>query len=157
MRSRRIFRKVTGKRDRCTPSELSIPLIHGAVIEAVERNSPEQLSGDHLDLGSGTGELLRLFAARYPLRSFACDYTDQLMELPHQQVAVVDLNREKLPFDDDRFALVSCVETIEHLENFRAVVREIYRVHHCLRGFHCEFSRLTGDLAIRFRPVNQTN
>jgi SAM-dependent methyltransferase len=128
MRSRRIFRKVTGKRDRRAPSELSTPLIHGAVIKAVERNSPEQLSGDHLDLGSGTGELLRLFAARYPLRSFACDYTDQLMEMPHQKVAVVDLNREKLPFDEDRFVLVSCVETIEHLENFRAVVREIYRV-----------------------------
>jgi len=98
------------------------------VLSAVENARRREIVGDHLDIGSGTGELLRAFGARYPLRSFACDYTDRLMETPEQDVAVVDLNRAPLPFVDNRFALVSCIETIEHLENFRGLVREIYRV-----------------------------
>jgi len=98
------------------------------VLAAVENARRREIVGDHLDIGSGTGELLRAFGTRYPLRSFACDYTDRLMETRGQDVAVVDLNRAPLPFADNRFTLVSCTETIEHLENFRALVREIYRV-----------------------------
>jgi SAM-dependent methyltransferase len=86
------------------------------------------LSGDHLDIGSGTGELLRLIGARYAVQPFACDYTDRFMQTPGQKVELVDLNCQPLPFAGDRFALVTCVETIEHLEDFRGVVREIYRV-----------------------------
>ena len=129
MRSRRIFQRLTGRIQRRGPaSELSPPLIHRAVLAAVENARRREIVGDHLDIGSGTGELLRAFGARYPLGSFACDYTDRLMETPGQDVAVVDLNRAPLPFVDNRFALVSCIETIEHLENFRGLVREIYRV-----------------------------
>jgi len=128
MRSRRIFQRLAGRIRRRSGSELSPPLIHRAVLSAVENARRREIVGDHLDIGSGTGELLRAFGARYPLRSFACDYTDRLMETPEQDVAVVDLNRAPLPFADNRFALVSCIETIEHLENFRGLVREIYRV-----------------------------
>jgi len=85
-------------------------------------------SGDYLDVGSGTGELLRLVQAHYPFRSFGCDYTDKLLSVPGSRIDTVDLNRQSLPYNDQRFALVTCVETIEHLENYRAVVREIYRV-----------------------------
>jgi SAM-dependent methyltransferase len=128
MRSRKIFQRLTGRKQTRSISELSTPLIHHAVLEAVEGAGANELRGDHLDLGSGTGDLLRLFATRFPLRSFACDYTDRLMKIPGQQVEIVDLNREPLPFADNRFALVTCVETIEHLENFRELVRQIYRV-----------------------------
>jgi len=72
--------------------------------------------------------LLRLIAARYALTPFACDYINGLMETPGQKVELVDLNRENLPYPDGHFALATCIETIEHLENFRAMVREIYRV-----------------------------
>jgi SAM-dependent methyltransferase len=44
------------------------------------------------------------------------------------EIHTVDLNREPLPHSDNRFALVTCIETVEHLENYREVVREIYRV-----------------------------
>jgi SAM-dependent methyltransferase len=76
-------------------------------------------SGDYLDVGSGTGELLRLVGARYPFRSFGCDYTDKLLSIPGPRVDTVDLNRQPLPYGDNRFALVTCIETIEHLENYR--------------------------------------
>jgi len=65
---------------------------------------------------------------RYRLRPYACDYTDQLMRAPDQPVAIVDLNAESLPFGDSRFALVTCAETIEHLEHYRETLREIRRV-----------------------------
>ena len=85
-------------------------------------------SGDYLDVGSGTGELLRLVGARYPFRSFGCDYTDKLLSVPGPRIDTVDLNRQPLPYSDNRFALVTCIETIEHLENYREVIREIFRV-----------------------------
>ena len=79
-------------------------------------------------MGSGTGELLRLVRAHYPFRSFGCDYTDKLLSVPGTEIHTVDLNREPLPYSDNRFALVTCIETVEHLENYREVVRDIYRV-----------------------------
>ncbi len=84
--------------------------------------------GDHLDVGSGTGELLRLVGARCPFRSFGCDYTDKLVSVPGTRIDTVDLNHQPLPYSDNRFALVTCIETIEHLENYRETIREIFRV-----------------------------
>ncbi len=124
MRTRRLSRKLFGRGRGDELSELSTSGIHGAVLRAI----PQKLTGDYLDVGSGTGELLRAVTARYPLRPFACDYTDALIEKSTQKIDIVDLNREPLPFSDDQFALVTCVETIEHLENYRQVIREIYRV-----------------------------
>jgi SAM-dependent methyltransferase len=126
MNTRRFFRKLTGtKIDGLY--ELSTPQIHRAVLRAIETaGSPS--TGDYLDIGSGGGQLLRMIAARYSLNPFACDYTSQLMEAAGQAVEVADLNREPLPYSDNRFALVTCIETIEHLENFRALIREIHRV-----------------------------
>jgi hypothetical protein len=64
-------------------------------------------SGDHIDVGSGTGELLRLLRAHYPFRSLGCDYTDKLLTVPGAEIHTVDLHREPLPYSDNRFALVT--------------------------------------------------
>jgi ubiquinone/menaquinone biosynthesis C-methylase UbiE len=128
MRTRRLFRKLTGTKQRAEISELSTSAIHQAVLRAVQELAPPGFTGEHLDVGSGTGELLRILARHYPLHSFACDYTDELMEKPDQKVHIVDLNRNSLPFANDRFAIVTCIELIEHLENHRNVIRELYRV-----------------------------
>jgi SAM-dependent methyltransferase len=98
------------------------------VLRAIAAALPDDAVGDHLDVGSGTGQLLRLVRQRYPLRSFGCDYTDKFVEGAGLNIDIVDLNRQPLPYGDRRFTLVTCVETIEHLENYRQVVREIYRV-----------------------------
>jgi ubiquinone/menaquinone biosynthesis C-methylase UbiE len=128
LRLRKILHRLSGHGRSELLSELSTPLTHRAVLDAVKTVAGDRLQGDHLDIGSGTGDLLRLFAAHFPLRSFACDYTDRLMKLPGQHVDIVDLNREPLPFGDNRFALATCIETIEHLENFRELIREVFRV-----------------------------
>ena len=128
MRTRKLSKKLRkiflGKRRR-EISELSTSGIHQAVLRAIATAPALPTSGDHLDVGSGTGELLRLVRARYPFRSFGCDYTDKLLSVPGAEIHTVDLNREPLPYSDN---LVTCIETVEHLENFREVVREIYRV-----------------------------
>ena len=130
MRTRQIYRKLTGKRFFLGQEyELSTRGIHKAVLQAVAHAAVPEIAGDYLDIGSGRGELLTSLINRYPnLRPFACDYTDRLMKSPDQKVEIVDLNRDPLPFEDNRFALATCIETIEHLENTWAVLREVYRV-----------------------------
>ena len=124
MSARRFFRKLAGRKITGL-YELSTPEIHRTVLEAIE-NSGQQLSGNCLDIGSGGGQLLRLIAARYSLTPYACDYISGLMETPGQKVELVDLNRENLPYPNAHFGLITCIETIEHLENFRATIREIF-------------------------------
>jgi SAM-dependent methyltransferase len=136
MRPRRIIRKLKGKgrgggagKGRAAFQEFSTSGIHNAILEAVQNAAQQGLTGCHLDIGSGKGELLSLLADRFPgLQSFACDCTEQLMKRPGQKVEVVDLNRQPLPFPDQRFELVTCSETIEHLENYWSLLREVFRV-----------------------------
>ena len=136
MRPRRLIRKLKGKgrgggagKGRAAFQEFSTSGIHQAILRAVETAAPQEVTGKHLDIGSGKGELLTLFSERFPgLQSFACDCTDQLMKRPGQNVEVVDLNQQTLPFNDQQFDLVTCSETLEHLENYWRVLREIYRV-----------------------------
>lgn len=131
MRTRKLskkLRKILGGKRRSEISQLSTSAIHQAVLRAITAVPALPTSGDHLDVGSGTGELLRLVRDRYPFRSFGCDYTDKLLSVPGAEIHTVDLNREPLPYSDNRFALITCIETVEHLEHFRTVVREIYRV-----------------------------
>ena len=90
--------------------------------------TPGNLSGDYLDVGSGEGELLKTDWGALLGARFACDYTTHLMKLPGQPVDIVDLNHDSLPYSDNRFALVTCAETIEHLEHYRETIREIHRV-----------------------------
>jgi SAM-dependent methyltransferase len=86
-------------------------------------------SGRYLDIGSGTGALIELIRIIHPgVEIHACDYTDSLMKIPGQKVDVVNLNEEPLPYDADSFDLVSCTEVLEHLENYRRLTREIFRV-----------------------------
>jgi ubiquinone/menaquinone biosynthesis C-methylase UbiE len=136
MRPRRLVRKLKGKgagggagKHRAGFQEYSTSGIHQAVLRAAEQGLPSGITGSHLDIGSGKGELLTEFAARFPgLESFACDCTDHLMKRANQKVDVVDLNRQTLPYDSNRFDLVTCSETLEHLESYWPVLREIFRI-----------------------------
>jgi SAM-dependent methyltransferase len=113
-----------------TPSpKLSAPSIQGAVLNAIAAaNIHSPLPGEALDIGSGSGELVGAIRARFGLRTSACDYTDTLMKDPTQRVDIVDLNADKLPYLDGRFCLITCIETIAHLDQTRPLFREIFRV-----------------------------
>jgi ubiquinone/menaquinone biosynthesis C-methylase UbiE len=83
---------------------------------------------DHLDIGAGRGELIKLFHDRFGTVSRACDYTNELMKLQNQKVDIADLNSQPLPYPDASFDIVTATEVIEHLADFRRVLREIHRV-----------------------------
>ena len=87
-----------------------------------------QFPAQHLDIGSGTGNLIRLLRDRFQIKSFACDYTGSLMKEDGIEVAIANLNNEKLPYQSNTFDIVTCTEVIEHLENYRETLREAYRV-----------------------------
>ena len=109
--------------------KIGAPTIQGAVLEAIAAaNIHSPLPGEALDIGSGSGKLVGAIRARFGLRTSACDYTDTLMKDPNQRVDIVDLSADKLPYLDGQFCLVTCVETIERLEQTRPVLREIFRV-----------------------------
>ncbi|QSR88431.1 class I SAM-dependent methyltransferase [Methylacidiphilum caldifontis] len=107
---------------------MSTYAIYHAVIEKIKKKEPLTAQTRLLDIGSGKGELIRQVREKWNLLTFACDYTDKLMEISDQKVEVVDLNTGSLPYADNSFDIVTCTEVIEHLENYRGLFREIYRV-----------------------------
>jgi ubiquinone/menaquinone biosynthesis C-methylase UbiE len=109
---------------------MSTEKIHRATISQVLKHvSDKDKELFHLDIGSGNGDLVRNLKKYLKTKAVCCDYTDALMTLPDQPVDIVDLNKKKeLPYQDETFNIVTATEVIEHLEDFRAVLREIYRV-----------------------------
>jgi len=88
----------------------------------------EGAHGDLLDVGCGRGDLF----PRLP--SIIASYTgvdlvryDGFPESPRARLRIGDLN-QRLPTEDAAADVVVSIETIEHLENPRALVRELVRV-----------------------------
>ena len=87
------------------------------------------LPSHHLDIGAGHGDLIAVLRQRWPgLDSRACDSVGGLMRLSGMRVDRVNLNGGTLPYADGSFDLVTCTEVLEHVENFRATLREAWRV-----------------------------
>lgn len=105
---------------------MSTEAIYRAVLPLLRSHLPPE--GCFLDVGSGTGELIRRVRDGWKGTSFGCDYTSQWMKLPGQKVDVVDLDQDPLPYESSFFDVVSCTEVVEHLEDYRRLLREIGRV-----------------------------
>ena len=107
---------------------MSTEKIYQAVFRLANTAHLKNPLNTHLDIGAGSGRLIELFNEHFGVQSHACDYTPTLMELNGQTVETVDLNSEKLPYQDDSFDIVTATELIEHMENYRELITEIYRV-----------------------------
>ena len=111
-----------------TPVEgLSTQKIVRATIDKIRELAPD-LQGDFLDVGAGNGELIDRVIREFRLTAHACDYRNDLMTIGGLQVDAVDLNTEPLPYANASFDLVTWTEVIEHLEHYRAALREVSRV-----------------------------
>lgn len=91
------------------------------------------IRGRVLDVGGGTGGVSFGIAWHDALRSVWLDFVPNLetrlmRERTGLDVREVSGSGEALPFDDDSFDAVVCVETIEHIRDPRALGREIIRV-----------------------------
>jgi ubiquinone/menaquinone biosynthesis C-methylase UbiE len=108
---------------------LSSDKILGKTISIVKKFFDKNSTGNYLDIGSGNGTLVELVKRVSPnLKPFCVDYTDELLRNKEIPLSVVDLNIEKLPYEDSFFDLITCTEVVEHLENYRLIIRESYRV-----------------------------
>ncbi|HEY0369995.1 MAG TPA: class I SAM-dependent methyltransferase [Chthoniobacterales bacterium] len=110
------------------PNEgLSTDKIIRATINKIRDLAPD-IRGDYLDIGAGNGELIDRVVREFRLKPRACDYRDDLITLGDVRVDIVDLNNDRLPYDDASFDLITCTEVIEHLEHYRSLLREVHRV-----------------------------
>jgi 2-polyprenyl-3-methyl-5-hydroxy-6-metoxy-1,4-benzoquinol methylase len=84
-------------------------------------------SGMLVDVGAGAGSLFP-FVREHVGRYVGADIV-RYETFPEQaEFVAVDLDSGRLPFDDGSVPLVTCVETIEHVENPRALLRELVRI-----------------------------
>ena len=107
---------------------MSTERIYQAVLDVAAAGPSQGGFQTHLDVGAGSGRLARLFQERFHTVTSTCDYTDQLMKLAGQKVDIVNLNGEPFPYPDASFDLITATEVVEHLERYREVLRDLYRI-----------------------------
>ncbi|MCR4301334.1 MAG: class I SAM-dependent methyltransferase [Sulfuricaulis sp.] len=110
---------------------MSTQNIYTAVIVAAKKRLSSTLAkegGKHLDIGAGRGALIQELRHALPMKSSACDFHVERFVAIGTPCAQVNLNHESLPYPDAHFDLVTCSEVVEHVENYRALLREAFRV-----------------------------
>lgn len=107
---------------------MSTEKIYNGVLNVVKKRMQGKTAFNHLDIGAGTGELIKKLQHNFNISSQACDYHVERFELSDVPVLKIDLNKEHLPYEDNSFDLITCSEVIEHLENHRQVLREMSRI-----------------------------
>ncbi len=110
---------------------MSTQKIYAAIIESAKHGLPSTATPGgvrHLDIGAGRGELIGELRCHFPLIPSACDLHVDRFRGDNVTCVTVDLNHERLPYPDAQFDLVTCSEVVEHLENYRALLRDAFRV-----------------------------
>jgi len=117
-------------RDRANDAQTvreAVPLAHEAIHETVAQVLGAQtLRGLLLDVPAGEGALAaRLRRAGFDVR--CCDLYPQIFRLPEVEIKGGDLSAT-LPYADESFDFITCVEGLEHIENPQQAVREFARL-----------------------------
>lgn len=102
------------------------PLAHEAIYEAVQKALEGESRGRLLDVPAGHGAL----AQRLVKEGFSvscCDLYPEIFELDGIPISSGDLDG-RLPFSDESFETVVCVEGLEHIENPTNAIREFSRL-----------------------------
>lgn len=84
-----------------------------------------------LDVGCGSGELLKIAAEEGIKELYGIDGVEDALlncEGISAEVRKVDLNISCIPFENERFDGVTCLEVLEHLYAPQEVISEIFRV-----------------------------
>src|SRR5687768_12776818 len=96
--------------------------IHRSVVRLAERLVARD--AELLDVGCGTGNFHQL--SRHFARSYTGMDAVRYPDFPSQLSFIeADLNGSRLPVADQAYDLIVAIETIEHLENPRAFIREL--------------------------------
>jgi len=99
--------------------------IYNAVIRAAGPAFANDAS--HLDVGAGRGDLIKEIRKHAKVKSFACDFhIDRFAaDVPCEKV---NFNHSTLPYQDEQFDVITSSEVVEHLENYRLLLRELFRI-----------------------------
>jgi 2-polyprenyl-3-methyl-5-hydroxy-6-metoxy-1,4-benzoquinol methylase len=84
-----------------------------------------------LDAGCGEGETIARLGPMLGKNVTAVDISAEAVEFTARRLPAVEVSREsvlELPFADDSFDLVLCLEVLEHLDDPAAAVAELARV-----------------------------
>ena len=86
-----------------------------------------------IDVGCGTGHLLLELGNRLhtPLRLYGLDFSDSAVRrsrrlVPSAEFVVTSVY--EIPYPDDNFDIVTCTETLEHLQRPEEALEEMFRV-----------------------------
>jgi len=102
------------------------PLAHEAIHDTVVTILDSMPRGNLLDVPAGQGALAaRLIDAGFNVR--CCDLYPQIFRLEGVDIQRGDLDMA-LPFSDQSFDYVTCIEGLEHIENPQQAMREFARV-----------------------------
>jgi len=84
-----------------------------------------------LDVGAGNGYLAEVVKGSFPsIHATGVDFVDTALKeaTSLDDSKVVNFDEENLPFDDNSFDFVTCLEVIEHLILREHALEELYRV-----------------------------
>lgn len=108
------------------PRTAPAPLAHEAIHDTVVGILANQSRGALLDVPAGEGALAaRLIDAGFDVH--CCDLYPEIFRLDGVAIHQANLDAE-LPFGDQTFDYVTCLEGLEHIENPQQAVREFARV-----------------------------
>jgi ubiquinone/menaquinone biosynthesis C-methylase UbiE len=107
-------------------NEKPVALAHEAIHETVESILKLETRGKILDVPAGEGALsLRLKNIGFDVS--CADLYPQIFKLSGTEIKLANLD-EKLPYDDNLFDYIVCVEGLEHIENPANAIREFSRL-----------------------------
>ena len=91
------------------------------------------LNADILDIGCLNGNLYNfLKSPEFPIKTFTgVDLSEKLIVLAKTRFPEqtwIQADRLKLPFEDNRFGVVTLLETLEHVDDPKATIKEAVRV-----------------------------
>lgn len=101
---------------------------YGAVIKEIKALQYRNL----LDVGCGTGEILNKIATDKN-NYYGLDLSEKMIEIAKSKknsknITYLVGDSEFLPFDNETFDVIICIESFHHYPNPNAVMKEFYRV-----------------------------